>query len=269
VGRSLTNLNRHFFTTAPLPCPYLPGRRERRLVTDLSGSQTAAFHDLLSQAGFRRSHGLAYVPICPGCNACVAVRVKARHFQPTRTQRRIWRKNIDISVSIQPARATDEQFALFRDYQLARHEDSEMSLMDFHDYRALVETTPVETIVLEFRDETHRLVAACLTDCMADGYSAVYSFFAPELSARSLGTFIILSLIDKARAAVLPHVYLGFWIAECRKMAYKTSFQPFEVYADGKWEQIDRESAETLATMSGKQTPRRTPWPRLRRSTPE
>ncbi|HYN38044.1 MAG TPA: arginyltransferase, partial [Rhodospirillales bacterium] len=129
---------RFFFVTAPLPCPYLPGRFERRLVTELAGRQTTVFHDTLSRAGFRRSHGIAYVPVCRDCTACAAVRVLAQPFQPSRTQRRLWARNGDLEVTECPAHATQAQYALFRAYQQARHGGGEMARMDFCDYQTLV-----------------------------------------------------------------------------------------------------------------------------------
>lgn len=236
--RSLTPVH-HFFATASLPCPYLPGRTERRLVTDLTGRQAAAFHDVLSQAGFRRSHCVAYVPICRGCNACAAVRVKALAFEPSRTHRRIWTRNRDLIAQSKPPRATDEQFTLFRAYQKARHGDGEMAQMDYYDYQALVEDTPVATNVLELRSPRGVLHAVCVFDRVADGFSAVYSFFQTEETRRSLGTYVILSLIEYARATGLPHVYLGFWIADCSKMSYKANFRPLEVYTQDGWRCLD------------------------------
>ena len=226
---------RFFFVTAPLPCPYLPGRFERRLVTELAGRQTTVFHDTLSRAGFRRSHGIAYVPVCRDCTACAAVRVLAQSFQPNRTQRRAWSRNADLLVVECPARATQEQYALFRTYQQTRHGGGEMARMDFCDYQTLVEDTPVDTVVIEMRRPDGALVAACLTDRMADGYSAVYSFFDSGMERRSLGTFMILWLIERARAQDLPYVYLGFWVAECAKMSYKASFRPIEAYTAQGW----------------------------------
>jgi leucyl-tRNA---protein transferase len=238
---------RFFFVTAPLPCPYLPGRFERRLVTELAGRQTGSFHDTLSRAGFRRSHGIAYVPVCRDCNACAAVRVLARDFEPSRSQRRIWTRNRDLTVRETAARATQEQYALFRAYQQTRHGGGEMSRMDFCDYQTLVEDTPVDTLIDEVRLPDGRLIAACLTDRMADGFSAVYSFFDAGHDRRSLGSFMILWLIERARTLCLPHVYLGFWVGDCVKMSYKSRFRPLEAYTPEGWRLLDADP-ESLAT---------------------
>ena len=224
-----------FYTTAPLPCPYLPGRTERKIVTELSGTEAEALHERLSRAGFRRSHNIAYAPVCPGCQACVPIRVVSEEFMPDRTQRRILRANADLTISEMPARATAEQFSLFQRYQKNRHADGDMAAMGYYDYRAMIEDTPISTGILEFRDAQDRLLGACLTDWLADGLSAVYSFFDTDEEKRSLGTFAVLWLIGRARSLGLPYVYLGYWVPESRKMAYKARFRPSEILISGAW----------------------------------
>jgi arginyl-tRNA--protein-N-Asp/Glu arginylyltransferase len=228
-----------FYTTAPLPCPYLPGRTERKIVTELSGTEAEALHERLSRAGFRRSHNIAYAPVCPGCQACVPIRVVSEDFTPDRTQRRILRANADLTVSEMPARATAEQFTLFQRYQKNRHADGDMAAMGYYDYRAMIEDTPISTGLLEFRDAQDRLLGACLTDWLADGLSAVYSFFDTDEEKRSLGTFAVLWLIGRARSLGLPYVYLGYWVPESRKMAYKARFRPSEILISGAWHRLD------------------------------
>ncbi|MEO3475463.1 arginyltransferase [Roseomonas sp. CAU 1739] len=224
-----------FYTTAPLPCPYLAGRTERKVVTELSGTDAETLHDRLSRAGFRRSHNIAYSPVCPGCQACIPIRIDAAAFEPDKTQRRVARSNGDIVSAEMPPRATAEQFALFNRYQKARHADGDMAAMGFYDYRAMVEDTPISTSVVELRDETDRLLGACLTDRLSDGLSAVYSFYEPGEDKRSIGTYIVLWLVERARALRLPYVYLGYWVPESRKMAYKARFRPSEVLMGGTW----------------------------------
>jgi arginine-tRNA-protein transferase len=225
-----------FYTTAPLP--YVAGRVERKVVTEITGPDADALHDRLSRAGFRRSHNIAYAPVCPSCSACVPIRINARAFQPERSHRRVLRANEGVEGFEVPARATSEQFGLFQRYQQARHGEGDMATMTFYDYRAMVEDTPIETLVIEFRDQEDRLVGACLADRLGDGLSAVYSFFAPDLAARSLGTFTILWLIERARALGLPYIYLGYWVPESRKMAYKAKFRPSEILAGGSWRML-------------------------------
>lgn len=224
-----------FYTTAPLPCPYLAGRTERKIVTELSGAEAEPLHDRLSRAGFRRSHNIAYSPVCPGCRACIPIRIVASAFQPDRTQRRIFRQNADLTTSELPARATAEQFALFQRYQGARHGDGDMAAMGFYDYRAMVEDTPITTGIVEFREPGGRLLGGCLTDWLSDGLSAVYSFFAPEEDRRSLGAFAVMWLLAEANRSGLPYVYLGYWVKGSDRMAYKTRYRPIEVLGPSGW----------------------------------
>jgi arginyl-tRNA--protein-N-Asp/Glu arginylyltransferase len=224
-----------FYTTAPLPCPYVAGRTERKVVTEITGPDAEAVHDRLSRAGFRRSHNIAYAPVCPSCQSCVPIRIPVADFRPDRTLRKIAKANAGVSVFDVPARATAEQFQLFQRYQQMRHGDGDMATMSFYDYRAMVEDTPIETFIAEFRDPDDRLVGACLTDKLGDGLSAVYSYFAPGLEKRSIGTYTILWLIERTRALGLPYVYLGYWVPESRKMAYKARFRPSEILMGGSW----------------------------------
>ena len=224
-----------FYTTAPLPCPYLPGRTERKVVTEIVGTDAEAMHDRLSRAGFRRSHNIAYAPVCPWCQACVPIRIPVETFQPDRTLRKITKANAGLEGYRVPARATAEQYQLFQRYQQVRHGDGDMASMSFYDYRAMVEDTPIETFMVEFRDTHDRLVSACLGDKLGDGLSAVYSFFTPGLERQSLGTYAVLWLIERAQSLRLPYVYLGYWVQESRKMAYKARFKPSEILVNGIW----------------------------------
>ncbi len=233
-----------FFTTAPLPCPYVSGRLERKIVTELNGADADALHVSLSRAGFRRSHSIAYTPACPGCNACIPVRIVVGPFSPDRGMRRVARANEALVAHKVPARATAEQFRLFARYQESRHAGGDMALMGFYDYRSMVEDSPVETFLVEFRQPDGTLTAVCLADRIGDGLSAVYSFFEPDLAHRSLGTHVVLWLIGEARGLGLPHLYLGYWIAESRKMSYKARFQPLEAFGPDGWHLLLDVSAE-------------------------
>lgn len=239
-----------FYTTAPLPCPYLAGRTERKVVTEITGPDADALHDRLSRAGFRRSHNIAYAPVCPGCSACVPIRIPVNLFSLDRGLKRVLKANVGTTGTEQPARASAEQYQLFQRYQQARHFDGDMATMSFYDYRAMVEDTPIDSLMVEFRDPNHRLVGACLTDRLGDGLSAVYSFFDPLLDRRSPGTFMILWLIERARAMQLPHVYLGYWVQESRKMAYKARFKPSEILVAGLWRIAPELPCETTPATS-------------------
>lgn len=238
---------RHFFATPPTPCPYLPDRLERKVVTLLAGEDPDRLHEALSQAGFRRSQDLAYRPACEGCNACVPVRIPASDFTLSRPHRRILKRHEGITVQLVPAIATREHYGLFRRYLEARHAGGGMADMDFADYRAMVEETPVDSILVEFRLPDGKLYAVCLTDRMRDGFSLVYSFFDPDFAGRSPGTFIILWHVAAAQERGLGYVYLGYWIAESRKMAYKAKFRPLERLGPDGWRRFDATPATRAA----------------------
>ncbi len=226
---------RHFFATPPTPCPYLPGQLERKVVTLLSGDDPDRLHEALSHAGFRRSQDLAYRPACDGCNACVPVRISVTDFVPARSHRRIAKRNREITSLAGPPVAAREHFGLFRDYLASRHPGGGMADMGFADYRAMIEDTPLDTHLVDFRNADGSLYGVCLTDRMADGLSLVYSFFDPEQSFRSPGIYIILWHVDRARDLGLKYVYLGYWIEQSRKMAYKSRFLPIEGLTDAGW----------------------------------
>jgi leucyl-tRNA---protein transferase len=224
-----------FFATAPVPCPYIPDRAERKLIVELAGRAAPAFYDELSRAGFRRSHRFSYRPACRSCDACVPVRIAVARFADTRSTRRVRNANRDIAGLVLDPRATEEQFALFARYQRSRHCDSEMAAMSYADYRSMVEDSAVRTAIIEHRDRAGALAAVSLIDRLDDGVSAVYSFYDPAQQRRSLGTWCILWLVEECRGAGLAHVYLGYWIAESPKMAYKARFPALERLADGRW----------------------------------
>ena len=226
---------RQFFATSPVACPYVPGRAERKLIVELDESGGAAFYDDLSRAGFRRSHRFAYRPACRGCASCVPVRIAVERFRDTRSTRRVRNANQDLYSSLVAARATPEQFRLFSAYQRLRHADSDMASMRYGDYRGMVEDTPVRTAMAEFRDGCGSLVAASLIDLLDDGVSAVYSFYDPHQAKRSLGICSVLWLVEECRRRGQPFVYLGYWIADSPKMAYKERFPGLERLDERGW----------------------------------
>jgi arginine-tRNA-protein transferase len=234
---------RQFFATSSVTCPYIVGRAERKLIVELGGNGAALFYDDLSRAGFRRSHGFAYRPACRGCSSCVPVRIAVDRFSHTRSTRRIRNTNRDLSGRLLAARATPEQFRLFSAYQRSRHSESDMASMSYGDYRGMVEDTPVRTAIVESRDISGKLVAASLIDLLDDGVSAVYSFYDPQQPKRSLGTWSILWLVEECRRHGQPFVYLGYWISDSPKMAYKARFPALERLADGAWTEFASDAA--------------------------
>lgn len=235
-----------FFLTPGGPCPYLEGRIERKVFARLTGNIAQPLNDALTHSGFRRSQMIAYRPACEGCNACVSVRIAGDDFQPSKSHRRVARKNADLIRQTVPAEATREQYALLRTYLDSRHAGGGMSDMGLFDYVAMVEETPVDTHIIEYRkppqeDGTPGTLLACaLNDVLRDGISMVYSFFHPGEEARSLGTHMILDHIAAARARGLPYVYLGYWIDGSEKMEYKARFQPMEALGPHGWERMQQ-----------------------------
>ncbi len=229
-----------FYLTSPAPCPYLPGRQERKVFTHLIGRRAPGLNDTLTQSGFRRSQTIAYRPACETCRACVSVRVKAGEFELSRGLKRVQRRNADISCEAQRPRASSEQYALFRAYVGARHHDGGMADMSLVDYQMMVEDSHVETRLYEYRlGESGRLVACCLTDILADGLSMVYSFYNPAMVERSLGAHMIIDHVARVRRIGLEHLYLGYWVEGSRKMAYKARFRPQERLGMDGWKKVD------------------------------
>lgn len=238
-----------FYLTAPSPCPYLPGREERKVFTHLVGDKADGLNDLLTHGGFRRSQSIAYRPACEGCRACVSVRVIAEDFRPTRGMRRIANHNADIISEMRHAVPTSEQYSIFRGYLDARHRDGGMADMTVLDFAMMVEDSHVETRTVEYRKRgpdsrllgrgTGALLAVALTDVLNDGLSMVYSFFDPDEASRSLGTFMILDHIERARRMGLAYVYLGYWVPGSRKMDYKSRFLPQERLMPRGWLRIE------------------------------
>lgn len=236
--------NAQFFLTAPMPCPYLEGHEERKLFTHLNGRRASAMHHMLTEHGFRRSQNLIYRPACVNCSACKSVRIVAPDFVPSQRYRRVSKRNADIVAREVAPTATQEQFELFSRYLSARHEGGGMTQMDVTDYECMVEDTPVNSFLIEYRQgEGGPLVAVGLSDAMADGFSMVYSFFDPDLSSRSLGNYVILDHISRVLNAGMRYVYLGYWVAQSPKMAYKIQFRPLEIQTGPmRWQELDTDA---------------------------
>ncbi len=240
-----------FFLTAPSPCPYIDGQFERKVFTHLVGDKASEMNDLLTQGGFRRSQNIAYRPACESCRACVSVRILTDEFEMTRNMRRVVQRNADLVGAVHDAEPSTEQYSLFRTYLDARHRRGGMSEMTVLDYAMMVEDTHVDTKVIEYRRRgpdsfitgkgEGKLIAVALSDAMADGLSMVYSYFDPEMEDRSLGTYMILDHIARARAEGLPHVYLGYWVNGSRKMNYKIRFTPQEHLGPRGWERFPKQ----------------------------
>jgi arginyl-tRNA--protein-N-Asp/Glu arginylyltransferase len=214
--------------------------------THLVGERASELNNILTQGGFRRSQSIAYRPACEGCRSCVSVRVVANEFEASRSMRRIVNRNSDIASEMKVAVPTSEQYSIFRAYLDSRHRDGGMADMTVLDYAMMVEDSHIETRVVEYRrregDEAGRqagdLIAVALTDVLGDGLSMVYSFFEPDEASRSLGTFMVLDHIVRARQMGLAYVYLGYWVRGSRKMDYKSRFLPQERLTPDGWARV-------------------------------
>jgi len=238
-----------FYLTAPSPCPYLPGREERKVFTHLVGEKAGELNDLLTHGGFRRSQSIAYRPACEGCRACLSIRVLADEFRPSRNLRRVLARNRDIIGEMRVSMPTSEQYSVFRAYLDSRHRDGGMADMTVLDYAMMVEDSHVDTRVVEYRlrdpdsgftgRSSGPLYAVALTDVLSDGLSMVYSFYDPDYRDRSLGTLMVLDHITRARHMGLPYVYLGYWVEGSRKMDYKGRFMPQQRLMPDGWTRVD------------------------------
>lgn len=238
-----------FYVTAPQPCPYLSDRMERKLFTALQGDSAEMLNNALSKQGFRRSQNVLYRPSCSECSACLSARIKVSDFAPSKSQKRVLKKNADLTRAASSPWATEAQYALFRDYLDSRHATGGMADMDLFEFAAMVEETPIRTRLIEYRSDSiepetpkddpyEGLRAVSLTDVLDDGLSMVYSFFAPELTKSSVGTYLILDHVAIARELGLPYVYLGYWVPGSDKMGYKANFKGVEIYRGGAWETL-------------------------------
>ncbi len=251
-----------FFVTNPSPCPYLPGKSERKVFTELNGENAAELNDALGRIGFRRSQNVAYRPSCADCSACVSVRVVASEFQANATQRKLIRRNGDLIATACKPWSTEEQFALLQRYLVARHPGGGMTEMDEMDFADMVEQTPVDSYIIEYREpgvdgRPGKLIGACLTDRQGDGLSMIYSFFDTTLEHRpGLGNFIILDHITRAASAGLPYVYLGYWVEGSQRMQYKVRYRPLEKLSRAGWVRFDpHEQAQAIRGVQQRDEP--------------
>jgi arginyl-tRNA--protein-N-Asp/Glu arginylyltransferase len=248
-----------FFVSSPAPCPYLEGKSERKVFTELKGPHADALNDALGRIGFRRSQTVAYRPSCLDCSACVSVRVVTKEFAPSNTQKRNIKRNGDLVATICRPWSTNEQYELLQSYLGVRHPGGGMTAMDEVDFADMVEHTPVTSYVIEYREPSAdgvtpgRLVGACLTDRQADGLSMIYSFYDPDHAERSgLGNYIILDHIQRAADMGLDYVYLGYWVQGSPRMQYKVRYRPLERLTRDGWARIsDDEQSELIAAAAG------------------
>jgi leucyl-tRNA---protein transferase len=228
-----------FYASAAYPCSYLPGRQAQSLIAVPHQLIDATLYSGLIRQGFRRSGKFTYRPCCEHCNACVPVRLPVQLFQPDRSQRRAFRQHRHLTAQVLEPQFSDEHYALYHAYQRARHPSGGMDMDDAGQYRNFLLQSHVDTVLVEFREDG-QLRMLSVVDCVQDGLSAVYTFYDCSDTRTAYGTYNVLWLANWCRSLDLPHLYLGYWIAESRKMAYKSNFSPLQALVNGRWEALKK-----------------------------
>jgi len=226
-----------FYATAPYPCSYLPDRLARSQVATPSHLIDSGVYSDLVRLGFRRSGAFTYRPYCDHCRACVPVRIPVAEFEPNRTQRKTWRRHCTLTAVQRKLAFDSDHYALYLQYQRYRHPGGGMDQDSREQYQHFLLHSNVATDLFEFR-EHGRLRMVSLVDRLQDGLSSVYTFYDPAPAGASYGTYNVLWQIQRSRELGLRHLYLGYWIEQSRKMAYKATFKPLEGLGAGGWRRL-------------------------------
>ena len=249
-----------FYVTTPYACGYLPNKLAQSIIATPHHLVDANVYSGLIQQGFRRSGKFAYRPHCENCNACIAVRVVLSDFVPTRSQKRAYKQHAGLSARVMPLGYHESHFALYTRYQAARHPDDNLKKQaeahrtaqiqnEADEYRHFLCQSNVESLMVEFTDANNQVKIVSVIDVVKDGVSAVYTFYdtrdtvpsfitsiePASMKRASYGTYSIMWLIAWTKMLGLPYFYLGYWIADSKKMTYKQAFKPQQQLIDGEW----------------------------------
>ena len=235
MNKPTKTYNLNFHNALPRPCPYIPGKKEHLLFTDLTKFVSKKTLEKLISEGFRRSENIFYKPNCKNCNSCMSTRIPLSNFLFSKNFKRILRKNDDLEFKIVKPKSNRMYYKLFKNYLKFRHSKGDMTDMSYLDFRTMLEISPVNTKILHLY-KNNKFFGAMLYDVYEKSYSANYSFYNPIFKKRSLGTFLILKLIEEAKKEKIKYLYLGYYIKECKKMSYKINFKPIEILKNKKWE---------------------------------
>lgn len=223
-----------FFLTPKHPCSYLNRNNAQTLFFDPREIITPEIYQALTDQGFRRSGSHLYRPHCGACTACVPTRVPVQDFAPKRSQKRVLKRNANLTMRLEDATFSRRHYHLYERYISLRHADGDMYPASEDQYRSFL-LSPWSNSIFVCLYDGDKLLSVAVTDKQAHGLSAIYTFFEPSEEARSLGVLSILKQIELCQTLELPYLYLGYWIKDCDKMSYKTQYRPTELFVNGRW----------------------------------
>lgn len=230
---SLSPVN--FYSTPEHNCSYLPEEQAITVFVDPGAPSKSNLYGQLTRHGFRRSGEHIYRPHCQNCQQCIAVRVPAANFRPSRSQKRVLKNNADLKVTIETARIDDEHYALYERYIAGKHSDGDMHPASEEQYEKFLLSSWSKTFFIEFRDQNNTLISVAVVDELDDGFSAVYTYYDPDQPKRSLGKLAILWQLNHLKSTSLNYLYLGYYIKHCEKMNYKTQYRPLQILVENRW----------------------------------